>query len=140
MRNIYSFLPFWCSITVVPAEITPIHGSPISASGSRSAMAFGVRPPPIMMTQLSRFPGRSQPLGLGRYNKEAHEDWNNCFDQCRPTLVGVVVDPKYLLHLASPHWHRRFPRCKRQREPGHWAELPVDSVCPTHCFLGGNDK
>src|ERR1700736_5932931 len=85
------------------------------------------------------FPGRSQPLGLGRNNKEAQEDWNDCFDQCRPTLVGVVVDPEYLLHLASPHWHRRFPRCKRQREPGHWTELPVDSVCPTHCFLRGND-
>src|SRR6202040_370593 len=85
------------------------------------------------------FPGRSQPLGLGRSNKEAQENWNNCFDQSapnrgkrrqisRPALVSVAVDPKYLLHLASPHWHRRLPRWKRQREPGHWAELPVDSM------------
>src|ERR1700730_13697281 len=57
------------------------------------------------------FPGRSQPLGLGRYNKEAQEDWNDCFDQCR--------------HCCPPH---RLPRWKRQREAGTWMGRSVDNM------------
>jgi hypothetical protein len=42
-RNIHSFLPVSHSMTRVPAEITPIHGWPISLSTVRMASAFGVR-------------------------------------------------------------------------------------------------